>query len=1003
MGKKGTYLFGLILYVLSFTLPCHSEIPFEQALGMYEGTKEELKPYSPFWGMVALHSRMLEWIRFFGNYQSKEDSDGNKSDEGQDIIAILIKRFFNSPDGVQFVATTYQNDPVGNLSRNLGKINDIIEVLLTKQVDSKLSPEEIRNKSALNKQRTQVLSEIKKINSGNYKGGETLENLQTQGENLKIQIEAIKPKVSSKSDQIETILNSMESEDPKILAKNKELADIIVSAYNKQQNYTRAGNPDSYLYPENSVITILLAFYAKVADNKTQMKKDLPFLLRDDFDDQCKFTQEDYSEHLRKGDENVEYMNAIIHNRDHPELAFLLGKGFEGYENVFVSPLTYRSDTCYVTGQPYPDCGETSLRNVLTLFLSASQAGIVKPEAIHAFKEKLSDLNPGLNLEKHEPFRRMIAFLEEFPSLYEAATRDAHSRWAQVVSNLNNGQPLKSLNDVQYGRNVREEDPETYEIKAGYHPQVRGIINMLNVIAKLIPDEVLNETWDADPKIRKDQVDSKLDRLCELFSRKSLDLSWSFKQRTLANAFEYATITFEANQNPAFEWIFQPYHFQLTLTPNTIIDWRPTYEEDDGFANEWMASLFRQHYKLATPGEIKKPLAFPLSLIYRRGLRDIIGIKNVIQFVIHNDLKAFDPLIKRWVEMTFYTNDIHGLKEFSTLFYKIFFTIPKINLKADQHDAIVATIKNYRDSLDKRYKLPSPYLHALDGFIIDKIIAEDQLDLFKTLMENHIFTLHTKSITGYEPLQIACSHLKKDFIQYILDQGVDPSKPDRGAEPALNLLMTSIINETNFKIGNEQRLSARQFYIREAVSKLKPYYDLLISAGGKDMINMGNKNGCTPACITIRYETTLPLLRSLVNDYGANIEHKNHEGCTLLCQAIKEKNFGMIKALVEEFNGDVNATDIHGYTPLHWILHHSSHKSRIGISDWELTQMPKMIELLVNHGAYVDKKDANGQTPLDYLNYDYASTSFVATVREILEKGQKSEIPSSESQPTQSQ
>ncbi len=91
--------------------------------------------------MVAVHGKMLESIRFFSNYKSvsikqtqavEDDAENIRTvDQGENNIARLIKELFNSPDRAQFVATTYKETPVGNLSQNLGKINDIIETLVT--------------------------------------------------------------------------------------------------------------------------------------------------------------------------------------------------------------------------------------------------------------------------------------------------------------------------------------------------------------------------------------------------------------------------------------------------------------------------------------------------------------------------------------------------------------------------------------------------------------------------------------------------------------------------------------------------------------------------------------------------------------------------------------------------------------------------------------------------------------------------------------------------------
>lgn len=120
------------IFPLSLT---KAEIPFNQAVDMYRGTKDEYKKYSPFWSMVAVHGKMLPIIRFFGNYSTnviKERDDlGIESttiaDQARDPIANLLKRLFNSPDGLQFVATTYIGDPVGNLNglRNLSRFTHL--------------------------------------------------------------------------------------------------------------------------------------------------------------------------------------------------------------------------------------------------------------------------------------------------------------------------------------------------------------------------------------------------------------------------------------------------------------------------------------------------------------------------------------------------------------------------------------------------------------------------------------------------------------------------------------------------------------------------------------------------------------------------------------------------------------------------------------------------------------------------------------------------------------
>src|SRR5438477_2665802 len=138
-----------------------AEIPFYQAAGMLQNTKDQYKHLSPFWAMVAVHGKMLETIRFFGNYSKSDrlNEFGVNFDVGKDPIAIVIQALFSSPDGVQFVASTSSDGPVKNLSNNLGKINDIIEILLRPMEDILEIPEI----KTLQEEKNKILSIIEEL------------------------------------------------------------------------------------------------------------------------------------------------------------------------------------------------------------------------------------------------------------------------------------------------------------------------------------------------------------------------------------------------------------------------------------------------------------------------------------------------------------------------------------------------------------------------------------------------------------------------------------------------------------------------------------------------------------------------------------------------------------------------------------------------------------------------------------------------------------------------
>jgi hypothetical protein len=98
---------------------------------------------------------MLKTIRFEGpsaNYYLKggeiiqKVTEENKGQSSKyDKIARLLVWLFPSPDGQQLVPNQRTKDPVGNLSRNPEKINDIIEILESSSFNDETKKEKIKD------------------------------------------------------------------------------------------------------------------------------------------------------------------------------------------------------------------------------------------------------------------------------------------------------------------------------------------------------------------------------------------------------------------------------------------------------------------------------------------------------------------------------------------------------------------------------------------------------------------------------------------------------------------------------------------------------------------------------------------------------------------------------------------------------------------------------------------------------------------------------------------
>ena len=465
---------------------------------------------------------------------------------------------------------------------------------------------------------------------------------------------------AAKQEDIITILNGLSSQS-KLKNKNKKFAELLVDAYDTQAELANPECISQQLYPKNIVAISLLGFFAKVADSKGDFKK--LALLMNDVDDQI-FTKQDY-------EDNLENRPAIIENSDNdPELAFLMSRWYEAYEQPFMKPVSYRTDTLF-DGRAFPDCGETSLRNVFMMLLGTK--GTINPTALTMLQEKMVPLEGS---EQNSLFQKLLTFFENNSRLENAATLDAHNAWAKVVSRLNQDQDF-SRNSVQYGRGGEHNHPETftYEIKSDFSGiGTKGLINMLNVIAKLIPDQGLNELWSEDKEERFSQAANKLTRFCKLLSRSDYKICWENKETqedTITTSFP--TLTFLINNKKAYDWQFTQGHFQLNPYRTINTDWRLEYSNSQ-FPNEWLGYFYTRINKEQMISDDGYGTHLPLGYIYNPDLRSLDGALETISFAlyqttIHQRFDHFIPLIARWIDLCVPLDDRYPVRQLASLLY----------------------------------------------------------------------------------------------------------------------------------------------------------------------------------------------------------------------------------------------------------------------------------------------------------------------------------------------
>lgn len=941
-----------LLSILTIT-PSKALIPFTQAKGMLTNTKDEYKAYSPFWAMVAVHGKMLETIRFYGNYKTltikERDEDGvernHEVDQGQDPIAALIKRLFNSPDGVQFVVTSYEADPVGNLSRHLETVDPIIQILLSssklpekvkhikeildkivditiENVNPKDYSETVRNlverylsaknpadpqeesiqnyitqwkhsvlaneeqqflqlddtelsqrateegipipsvmpKSARNVLIKIILDKIggdkaayvalsdnnlrqlaqensidfnfkdadwrqewrstllKKLMSNNTRDNTnlmTMEALKSFASENKLSYDETK----SPADLIslfaaelrqrgaEFLVSSLDTKSFKKALQaqmeedNEAFAKLLVKAFDEQAKRANPQDQANYLYPENVVITALLSFFVKVANDQNDLKL-LPTLMKEDWQPQPEFSSDDYfklKEQYISDKVNPKLNQYILNNvnpklLEDPELAFLMEKGYEAYEMTFVQPINYTN--VFYEGKVFPDCGETSLLNVLGIFLSANNGGTITPETLNIFNRQITDSSTQ-ELSINHPFTKMLSFFNKNSKLSEWSKLDVHNQWANIVSNLNDPEKPFTIDSIQYGRGTNGADQPIYEIKSFVHPEVRGIVNMFNVIAHLIPDKILNEPWDSDRTKRIHQVTQKLDRLCEILSRERLSLSWHndfTKNKNIEDEFPF--IVFKNYNEPVFRWRFLQGHFQLDPLSKSTNDWRVPYHDthEHYFQNDWMASLFLKLLEEDWIYNKNYGSKFPLAFIFNQGIRGLDGTMMRLNFVFYRviqnkKLLALTSLSPRWIEKSILLNDVHALNRISWLIYAVKDqNIPAIQsiLSNPRFAPIQQTIREFEnipmdDDFNLLQQMVNPLVRYNNPNQLLRLMSEKKLKSFTTLNLNSNNMIH-------DDILEKLIGLKKLYL------GNNKTITDRGIKNLSNLTTLSLNN-----------------------------------------------------------------------------------------------------------------------------------------------------------------------------------------------------------------
>lgn len=657
---------------IMFVKPAVAEIPFTETRGVYEATHPEQRHNSPLWGMVALNSHVIEGLRFNGNYGVLAEAphqnqaqralihpafDSKPASEliwPYDPSAAVLQHLFPSMDGAILTANQRDKDPIAALGKDLSRMN----LLFTEihHIQATLS-----NWFAGNTHLT--MSE---------KYQHWTRHTQQRIFNLLLKQSA---STSLSLDTIDRVTGEyLEEGQTKKLTYRQLVAARFANAITQALYNERTKSGQNFIYPPNFCMTALLAFVWKTASHKNDLKA-LTCLLDPDKLTDSYFEEADYSN-------IVSYIGTELPTTPlHPEWVTLLFKGFSVYDDPIPEPISYEmtyflhtNAAGKTTKYSYPDCGETSLRNLFYIFLS--DWGIID----QAFIEKLlarseisgnQDMDRKALIENFPTLRMLLDYLNKFPSLEYGVTDQAHAEWSQLVCDLNS-KNTTFVKDKTLA--VKYKNLDLYEL-AGRD----GLQNMLNVFAHLMPDAVLNTPWEKETGNHK-QAAEKLDRLCELFSRENFKLSWKVEGRHSLPRNENIIIHFHVNEasRADFQWYLMPNHFEV---PKLF------YEKSQPLSNmTWNDPKLAQNYLfnawlLRMRPDLNCDASLPAACIFSLSLKHLSQAIKALQYFLMKRGPQYHPIIHKIISNIARLQDKHALNELSPIVYQYLQDNPQLKLK----------------------------------------------------------------------------------------------------------------------------------------------------------------------------------------------------------------------------------------------------------------------------------------------------------------------------------
>lgn len=640
MKKKIILLFGMLCGY------AYAELPFTALKGLDDAVTDKL--FSPAHAYTAYYGKVLENIRFHGNYgklipltkyQEYEKIPGAQTISLPKLEAQISKAaLYRHPS----FETSKTDDEAKIESKSWQYPYDGISALIEWLF---ISPADVFVPNTRNKDVVTALLHKDKSNSY-YVISKILQYLQTCQNNSQISKDEFITTIqniytnwistyTSKEQKGLNFINSKASFDADVKIFAQILYDALTQdgTLQKEQEESKSekNQDDLSIYPRNIAVHALLGYMWAVFSNKTQLLDvyKQAELLKTDVD----ITALAASEYTK--DEYLQIKKKLVNNEmcSSEETTFALC-GYEMYDRMYPVAITY--DFLKDGRAAYVDCNETAYRNIFMLLLYNNQTQIFE-------YERLNFLGTGGKISE------IKSFFQRYPKIQDQQMSAARNAWSLIVSNLPEKVILKEqnkkLNSIAYAQELS--DGYCYELNYG----PLGLLAVVNLFYQLTGEASL--AIDAAPYYNellkeetfKTMVAIKLDALCTVWSKiiqKQVDWQTSDKKNisklidNLEIHINTQSIGFIKGEESHIDFIYdyktiEDWRFSI-LNKNTNYCYRPYNNKSSLYINQHLAtSRSKKNCNL----DILRQLLFSLYNRYKRLLMDGTAQAN-IQYSITN-------------------------------------------------------------------------------------------------------------------------------------------------------------------------------------------------------------------------------------------------------------------------------------------------------------------------------------------------------------------------------